>query len=138
ALAQTFSLLAPPERSGFGRGGGARRSPELGARTRSEPARPERTASEEPPDTKSPALPRDRPQAEALAAAALAAGVLQTRDAAVPQSSSPAQWSSLEFLAQVRQTYLICEGPDGICVLDQHAAAERVLFAKLRAQYQAR
>jgi len=45
-------------------------------------------------------------------------------------------WSSLRFVAQVRQTYLLCEGDDGLYVLDQHAAAERVTFTKLRREYQ--
>jgi DNA mismatch repair protein MutL len=35
-------------------------------------------------------------------------------------------------------TYLICEGEDGIYLLDQHAAAERVTFTRLVRQYQAR
>lgn len=47
-------------------------------------------------------------------------------------------WSSLKFVAQLRQTYLLCEGADGIYLLDQHAAAERVTFARLRKQYQGR
>ena len=47
-------------------------------------------------------------------------------------------WERLRFLTQVRETYLICEGADGLYVLDQHAAAERVVFSKLRAQYVAR
>src|SRR5260221_4633519 len=34
-------------------------------------------------------------------------------------------FSRLSFLAQVKQTFLLCEGPDGLYVLDQHAAAER-------------
>ena len=45
-------------------------------------------------------------------------------------------WSSLRFVAQIRQTYLLCEGDDGLYVLDQHAAAERVTFTKLRREYQ--
>lgn len=45
-------------------------------------------------------------------------------------------WSEVRFLAQVRETYLICEGRDGLYVLDQHAASERVLFSKLHRQYQ--
>jgi DNA mismatch repair protein MutL len=45
-------------------------------------------------------------------------------------------WSSLRFVAQIRQTYLLCEGEDGLYVLDQHAAAERVTFTKLRREYQ--
>ena len=47
-------------------------------------------------------------------------------------------WSSLRFVAQLRQTYLLCESNDGIYLLDQHAAAERVTFTRLRKQYQGR
>ncbi len=47
-------------------------------------------------------------------------------------------WASLRFIAQLRVTYLICEGDDGIYLLDQHAAAERVTFTRLRREYQAR
>jgi DNA mismatch repair protein MutL len=48
------------------------------------------------------------------------------------------RWSSLRFIAQLRQTYLLCEGSDGLFVLDQHAAAERVTFTRLRRQFQSR
>jgi len=44
-------------------------------------------------------------------------------------------WRNLRFLAQVRQTYLICEGDEGLYVIDQHAASERVQFSKLRRGY---
>jgi DNA mismatch repair protein MutL len=47
-------------------------------------------------------------------------------------------WSSLSFIAQLRQTYLLCESGEGIYLLDQHAAAERVTFTRLRKQYQGR
>lgn len=43
-------------------------------------------------------------------------------------------WSRLKFVAQVRNLYLICEGADGLFLLDQHAAAERVAFDKLKRQ----
>ena len=46
--------------------------------------------------------------------------------------------ASLRFIAQLRVTYLVCEGEDGIYLLDQHAAAERVTFTRLRREYQAR
>jgi DNA mismatch repair protein MutL len=49
-----------------------------------------------------------------------------------------ASFSRLSFLAQVKQTYLLCEGVDGIYVLDQHAAAERVTFHRLRQAYHGR
>jgi DNA mismatch repair protein MutL len=42
-------------------------------------------------------------------------------------------FSSLRFLGQLAQTYLVCESPEGaLVVLDQHAAHERVLFERLR------
>jgi DNA mismatch repair protein MutL len=47
-------------------------------------------------------------------------------------------YGSLEFLAQVRATFLVCAGPDGLYVLDQHAAAERVTFHRLRSAFSAR
>lgn len=53
-----------------------------------------------------------------------------------PRAEVP--WASLRFVAQLRMTYLICEGSDGIYLLDQHAAAERVTFTRLRREYQAR
>jgi len=47
-------------------------------------------------------------------------------------------YASLEFLAQVRATFLVCSGSDGLYVLDQHAAAERVTFDRLRRAFEAR
>jgi DNA mismatch repair protein MutL len=49
-----------------------------------------------------------------------------------------AAFGTLRFVAQVRSTFLICEGHDGLYVLDQHAAAERVTFDRLRKAYDAR
>ncbi len=40
----------------------------------------------------------------------------------------------LRLVGQVASTYLIAEGPDGLYLIDQHAAHERVLFEKLMAQ----
>jgi DNA mismatch repair protein MutL len=47
-------------------------------------------------------------------------------------------YASLAFLAQVRGTFLVCSGSDGLYVLDQHAAAERVTFDRLRRAFEAR
>ncbi len=47
-------------------------------------------------------------------------------------------YAGLRFVGQVRGTYLLCEGADGLYVLDQHAAAERVTFHTLRARFAAR
>jgi DNA mismatch repair protein MutL len=44
-------------------------------------------------------------------------------------------YGQLRFVGQVRAMFLVAEGPDGLYVLDQHAAAERVTFERLRADY---
>ncbi|KXK15038.1 MAG: DNA mismatch repair protein MutL [Chloroflexi bacterium OLB14] len=40
----------------------------------------------------------------------------------------------LRLIGQIGATYIIAEGPDGLYLIDQHAAHERVLFEKLMAQ----
>jgi DNA mismatch repair protein MutL len=47
-------------------------------------------------------------------------------------------YASLDFVAQLRATFLLCTGADGLYVLDQHAAAERVTFHRLRNAFKSR
>ncbi len=68
-----------------------------------------------------------------------------TRDAEIEESGSRKEQGGqrsaaldtpiLRLIGQVATTYLIAEGPDGLYLIDQHAAHERVLFEKfLRAR----
>jgi DNA mismatch repair protein MutL len=42
---------------------------------------------------------------------------------------------SMTFLAQLKRMFLLCETEDALVVLDQHAAAERVLFDRLKRSF---
>ncbi len=41
----------------------------------------------------------------------------------------------LRLIGQIGASYLVAEGPDGLYLIDQHAAHERVLFEKLMSQH---
>lgn len=55
--------------------------------------------------------------------------------AELPQSQGQRALPALRLVGQVGATYLVAEGPDGLYLIDQHAAHERVLFEKLMAQH---
>ncbi|MEO8918388.1 MAG: DNA mismatch repair endonuclease MutL [Polyangiaceae bacterium] len=141
ALAGAFSLPTP-NRSAWSKPKldppAALPSASIGERASTPSA--ERTSTEQPMEQpwSSPTVTEKPAVTELLFAAA--EPLLAVRDSApLPQRShSEVVWSSLNFVAQLRQTYLLCESSDGIYLLDQHAAAERVTFTRLRLQYQGR
>jgi DNA mismatch repair protein MutL len=55
-------------------------------------------------------------------------GIAPMREAAVPM------YSSLKILGQIFAGYIALEGEEGLLLVDQHAAHERVTFEKLRAE----
>jgi DNA mismatch repair protein MutL len=61
-----------------------------------------------------------------------------TLTSTAPPDTPKGFYGALRYLAQARSMFLVCEGDDGLYLLDQHAAAERVTFHRLRQGYHAR
>jgi DNA mismatch repair protein MutL len=47
-------------------------------------------------------------------------------------------FTGLRYVGQVHRTYLVCEAPGELVLVDQHAAHERVAFSRLRRAHRAR
>ncbi len=48
------------------------------------------------------------------------------------QAPRPLRYAALRYLGQLRASYLLCEGEEGLVIVDQHAAHERLRFERLR------
>jgi DNA mismatch repair protein MutL len=85
-----------------------------------------------------PSAPAGQAAAAPLLATPLASGGLSlghgldsVAPAAEPRPLAPREaLPALRVLGQVQTTYIAAEGPDGVYLIDQHAAHERVLFEK--------
>lgn len=62
-------------------------------------------------------------------------GMGETERQQVETSRSSVKIPLLRLVGQVATAFLVAEGPDGLYLIDQHAAHERVLFEKMINQY---
>jgi DNA mismatch repair protein MutL len=129
ALTAAFSL-PPAHRGSWGRASGAPVQP-APAPDQAQPAlaqAPAQAPSSSPPpgDMRTVGLASDpTASTESTTRTIATAEPIAVRDSAAArvQPSDEVLWSSLRFIAQLRQTYVLCEGIEGIYLLDQHAAA---------------
>jgi DNA mismatch repair protein MutL len=47
-------------------------------------------------------------------------------------------FGALNYVGQIHRTYLVCEANDGLVLIDQHAAHERVVYGRLKAAHERR
>ncbi|WP_294729884.1 DNA mismatch repair endonuclease MutL [uncultured Faecalibaculum sp.] len=56
----------------------------------------------------------------------------RTEDTFHPRAQGKAFFHELRVIGQLRDSYILCEGPEGLVVIDQHAAQERYHYEQLR------
>lgn len=57
-------------------------------------------------------------------------------DAALTDNAAHNLMPPLVIIGQCHLTYILCQGPDGLYIIDQHAAHERILYEKFRNSFE--
>ena len=78
-------------------------------------------------------LPRREPADPPAYRPAVPAGTAKAEPVSAPQTPEPSGTPEFRVIGEALQTYILVETGDSILLIDKHAAHERILFDKLRA-----
>ena len=88
------------------------------------------------PSTVEPSAGASRPSFPSVSAPAPDGMALSATALAPAEGSLRDVLADLRVVGQIRQTYIVAEGPSGMYLIDQHAAHERVVFDQIRQRMQ--
>jgi len=75
--------------------------------------------------------PRNGQRLSAREDSSIYRGVQNKDDTAIKVKDKGSEFPFLQVIGQLLPTYIIAAGPDGLYIMDQHAAHERIIFEKL-------
>ena len=146
AIRGVLTAHAPVHELGSGRAGGSIGLLRRPAGTGGRPGQGERAAAGAGGYSGWPG-PGEPGQPEIESSAGLARGqapLPETRTAGVAPEGGPSTTITprealpvLRVIGQAHETYIIAEGPDGVFLIDQHAAHERVMYERVKAGFDA-
>ena len=111
----------------------AQSDPEREPPTARSPSEPEQPATAQGPDADGEPATETEPQPSSIDVDPVQTALTEDRAVATDEFD-PETLPSLRVLGQIQDTYVVAESPDGLVLIDQHAADERVNYERLQAE----